>query len=88
MSTTLPSYFESDFEGGMYYHQGDRVYGTITQKGTNIEYVFNDGSKSYRETLDMGTEAKAIKAASKMAAEMRRYAPSIPHMGTFRILFE
>jgi hypothetical protein len=87
MTTKLPNYFTSDFEGGMYYTQGDRVYGTVTQRGSVVEYRFNDGSRPYTDEIDFGTEAKAIRAASKMAAEMRRYDESVPHMGTFQAMF-
>lgn len=85
--TTLPSYFESDHEGGMYYTQGDRVYGTVTQRGSVVEYRFNDGSRPYTEEIDFGTEIKAIKAATKMAKEMKACSHGIPHMGTFRSMF-
>lgn len=83
---TLPKYFSPDFEGGMYYQKGDRVSATITVRGTVIKYYFNDGSRPYREEIDMGTQSKAIQAASKMGALMRK-SDGVPHMGTFRALF-
>ena len=87
VTSVLPAYFQSDYEGGMYYTQGDRVYGTVTQRGSIVEYRFNDGSRSYTEEIDFGTEAKAIKAAAKMAKVMRSESHGIPHMGTFRSMF-
>lgn len=87
-TATLPAFFESDHEGGMYYTQGDRVYGTVTQRGSIVEYRFSDGSRPYTEEIDFGTEAKAMKAATKMAKEMKSAAPGIPHMGTFKSMFE
>jgi hypothetical protein len=87
-NVTLPDFFTSDYEGGMYYSQGDRVYGTITQRGTVIEYKFNDGSRTYTEEIKFVSEFKAIKAATRMANKMRSSSHSIPHMGTFKALFE
>ncbi len=40
-TTTLPAFFDSDYEGGMYYTQGDRVYGTVTQRGSIVAYRFS-----------------------------------------------
>ena len=84
----LPAFFESDYEGGMYYTQGDRVYGTVTQRGSIVEYRFSTGSRAYTEEIDFVTEAKAVKAATRMAKEMKSAAPNIPHIGTFKSLFE
>lgn len=87
-SNNLPEYFLDDLEGGMYYTQGDRVYGTVTQRGSVVGYRFNDGNRPYTDEIDFGTEAKAIKAATRMAALMRKSSSSIPHMGTFRSAFQ
>lgn len=86
-TATLPAFFEADYEGDMYYTQGDRVYGTVTQRGSIVEYRFNDGSRPYTEEIDFGTETKAVKAATKMAKAMKSAAPGIPHMGAFKSMF-
>ena len=87
-TATLPAFFESDHEGGMYYTQGDRVYGTVTQRGSIVEYRFNEGNLTHTEEIDFVTQAKAVKAATKMAKEMKSATPHIPHMGTFKSMFE
>ena len=86
---SLPQYFLDDLDGGMYYTQGGgRVYGIVTQCGPVVAYRFNDGSRVYTDQINFKTEAKAVKAATKMAVLMRKSSHSIPHMGTFRSMFE
>lgn len=80
----LPRFFDPDYRGGMYYTKGDRIYGTVTQQGSIVKYRFNDGSGPYTEEIDLGTEDKAIEAATKMAETLKAAKCGVPRMDAFR----
>lgn len=84
-SVQLPSYFQ-EYDGAQVFSVGDRVYGTLSVKGSEVSYRFNDGQRPYEDSRSFRSESAATRFASKFAAEMRRAdgRNAVPHMGTFR----
>ena len=83
-SVQLPRYFKN-----LSFSIGFLPYGTLSVKGAELSYRYNDGSSPYaakQETRAFGTESAAIRFASRFGAEMRRADSrnAVPDMGTFR----
>lgn len=81
----LPDYFNFD-DGAHWFSVGDRVYGMISVRGSEVTYRFNNGSEPYEESREFTAEPTAQRFAARFAAEMRRADSrnAVPHMGTFR----